>query len=101
MAVIEFEQAAFHRQLNSEFLLVLETGQTIRLQLAEVSDEVVTRRQKRFSILFRGPADSVLEQHLYNLKHSEMGELLLFLVPVFHDEAGTNYEAVFNQLTDG
>jgi Domain of unknown function (DUF6916) len=48
-----------------------------------------------FSLLFKGPAQPILEQRIYSLEHESIGALEIFIVPVAHDEAGTSYEAVF------
>ena len=48
-----------------------------------------------FSLLFLGPAEPVLPQHIYRLEHESIGPLEIFVVPVARDETGTTYEAVF------
>ncbi len=48
-----------------------------------------------FSLRFTGPREPPLEQRLYTLRHAELGELLLFLVPIAQDANGRTYEAVF------
>lgn len=48
-----------------------------------------------FSLIFRGPADGVLPQGTYPLTHPELGEQLIFLVPIGRDGDGVSYEAVF------
>lgn len=49
-----------------------------------------------FSVLFRGPAEPVLVQATYRLRHASLGELDLFLVPLGPRDDGIGYEAVFN-----
>jgi hypothetical protein len=49
-----------------------------------------------FAVAFRGPVDPPLPQDTYRLEHDGLGALDLFIVPVGRDEAGTDYEAVFN-----
>ena len=48
-----------------------------------------------FSLLFRGPADLELPQQICRLRHADLGELALFLVPLQPDREGSYYEAVF------
>ena len=48
-----------------------------------------------FSLLFSGPLEPFLEQHMYTLHHDELGKLEMFLVPVNQDQNGYYYEAVF------
>jgi hypothetical protein len=48
-----------------------------------------------FTLLFRGPAQTILPQQIYRLEHSGLGAIEIFIVPVGRSEAGTTYEAVF------
>jgi len=48
-----------------------------------------------FLLLFSGPLEPFLEQHMYTLQHDELGMIEMFLVPVKQDENGYYYEAVF------
>ena len=48
-----------------------------------------------FSLLFSGPLEPFLEQHMYTLHHDELGIVEMFLVPVKQDENSYYYEAVF------
>jgi hypothetical protein len=53
--------------------------------------------QTPFSLLFKGPAQPVLPQSTYRLKHDGEDRLLdVFLVPVSADATGVHYEAVFS-----
>ncbi len=49
-----------------------------------------------FSLLFRGAPDLHLPQQIHHLRHPELGELDVFLVPIQPDAGGSLYEAVFN-----
>jgi hypothetical protein len=49
-----------------------------------------------FSLIFIGPGDTILPQQLYRLTHREMGEVMIFLVPVGKDDRGVLYQAVFS-----
>jgi hypothetical protein len=51
-----------------------------------------------FSLIFVGPLEPVLQQSIRRLRHAELGELELFLVPVGPDQenTGIQYEAVFS-----
>jgi len=53
----------------------------------------VTRQQ--FSLVFRGPLESLLPQATHRLEHAELGSMSLFLVPIGPDGEGMRYEAVF------
>ena len=53
--------------------------------------------QSSFSLLFRGPLDTVLEERTYTLEETSLGALEVFLVPVGEEERGWFlYEAVFD-----
>ena len=90
----------FSPHLNSKFYVQLADG-FVELELAEVTPYVARPTDQsgmeRFSILFDGPG-VCLPQSLYHLKHEQMGELDIFLVPVSGDQRGYRYEAVFNSI---
>jgi hypothetical protein len=48
-----------------------------------------------FTMQFRGPAEPVLAQATYQLSHSTLGTLDIFVVPTAADADGASYEAVF------
>jgi hypothetical protein len=52
-------------------------------------------QREAFSLTFLGPADPILTQRIYRLRHAELGILEIFLVPVGSDSNGTRYEAAF------
>ncbi len=87
----------FRTHLNSHFTLPFENSEPIRLQLVEASALESTPRLQRqpFSLLFKGPQEPCLSQASYHLLHEDLGQLLLFLVPIQSDDQGTDYEAVF------
>ncbi len=49
----------------------------------------------QFSIVFACNETEVFEQGVYKISHKTMGEFELFLVPVFGDNKGVHYEAIF------
>jgi hypothetical protein len=49
-----------------------------------------------FALLFTGAGQQVMAQDVYALRHPELGELAIFLVPVGADAEGVRYEAVFS-----
>jgi len=92
------EHAEFAKHLNTKFRFRLNETETVEAELTDVSELLVSPRQERFSIVFRTSNDFLLEQGQRIIEHDEMGELILFLVPIGRDEDGTYYEAVFNRL---
>ena len=53
------------------------------------------RSRQQFSLFFSGPADVVLPQGTYALRHADLGDLDLFLVPLGPRDGGMRYEAAF------
>lgn len=49
----------------------------------------------QFSVIFSSSNTQAAQQGVYQVSHSEMGSFELFLVPVFGDEQGVHYEAIF------
>jgi hypothetical protein len=96
-----FEQ--FARQLNTYFT-VPNGAAVMRLQLVEVK-RVFARNlsaedsgNEKFSLLFRGPAQSPLTQDTHTFEHSQLGCVSIFIVPIAHlDATACHYEAIFNR----
>ena len=89
----------FSKHTGTEFQTEVNQ-QTFALKLAEVKGyipkENEQRGMERFSIFFDGPGEFRLPQGIYHLRHEQMGEIDIFLVPISGDEQGYRYEAVFN-----
>lgn len=49
-----------------------------------------------FSLLFRNSAPILFPQQIYAMRHSSIGEVGIFLVPVAQERGGFLYQAVFN-----
>jgi hypothetical protein len=96
----------FSAQLNTPFRIHLAPITTMEVELVEVTPKgafdsqqpQAAACQERFSIVFRGPHDKVLQQGMYQMQHNQLGAFELFLVPVGRDHDGVYYEAVFNRL---
>jgi len=73
------------------------TPEPIYFELIEVAGmgEKPDAQREPYSLLFRGPEQPVLEQSIVALKHEQLGELSIFLVPIGSDAQGMRYEAVF------
>lgn len=93
-------EESFSPHVKTKFQLQLDETQHVELELAEVKsykgESGPQPEWEQFSVIFRGPADLYLPQHIYTLRHEGMGEVALFLVPIGRDEQGFRYEAVFN-----
>lgn len=71
----------------------------IEIVLASVEDKGTVegaRAGGSFSLYFHGPADPMLLQAIHQMKHGELGEFGMFLVPVGRTADGFEYEAAFN-----
>ena len=88
----------FVTQLDTKFRIKVDETNAVDLVLTEVGELKTSDRQEQFSIVFRGPLELFLGQGLRELKHDEMGDFALFLVPIKQDENGFYYESVFNRL---
>lgn len=102
---------------QSEYFVVRVNGETIYLQLLEISDLAFesisdSARSKKdspsfkaklqeesFSLIFRSSSETMLQQNTWKLSHDTLGSIELFLVPVNRPEGPWHYyEAVFNRL---
>jgi hypothetical protein len=92
-----FSLGVFSEQLNTEFSLSLPE-QTIPLRLSEAVDKGSNARQEQFSLVFQGPLQPVLQQNTYSFKHTQLGEFMLFIVPIGQNGAGIQYQVIFNRL---
>ena len=52
--------------------------------------------RKPFSLIFRGPAQPLLPQAIYDFEHPIHGVIPIFIVPLGTDADGVTYEAVFS-----
>lgn len=90
----------FEPCLNDLFAVKLEDETGLELELIQVKPlgkaDPESKARRPFSLLFRGPMDSVLPQQMHQLENSKLGEMVLFLVPVGPDEDGMLYDASFN-----
>ena len=92
----------FAGRIGEHFAVSTEEGQAITLELVEATQGrepggLGPEGQERlqFSLVFRGPAQPMLPQSTYALRHDELGEVELFLVPIGPGGDGMRYEAVF------
>ena len=110
-------RSRFQERLSDYFQTTDGFGTPISLLLLQINDlpEVKKRieqsklstgeakklQEESFALIFRGPRELPLQQKIYTLRHPVMGEVEIFLVPVGRlraEDAGRDYEAVFNRL---
>jgi hypothetical protein len=94
----QLQPAMFTKHVGTQFDVLDGPSQTFSLTLAKIAEHVKTERQEVFSLFFQGPSAPFVAQGIHKLKHSHLGELELFLVPVGRDKDGFQYEAAFNNL---
>ena len=94
-----FTEAMFAENLNTTFY-VRDASNQIELKLVETTSISTMPHNIQFSIVFQGPPETILQQKIYKLDHERLGELDLFLVPIAKNDAGFQYEAVFNQVAE-
>ena len=68
------------------------------LTLTKLVEHTRTERNEAFSIFFCGSLNRFMPQGIYQLKHGQIGEFGIFLVPVAQTTDGFEYEAVFNYI---
>ena len=49
-----------------------------------------------FSLLFRNTSSFLFPQQTYRMRHSRVGEVGIFLVPIAREREGFLYQAIFN-----
>ena len=107
MNVTPLEQltcAAFAALVKTNFHVWIDAQNPLELELAEVTPPRITAggpngaAYENFALLFRGPADRILPQRIYQFESAALGRFELFIVPVGRDQTGTQYQATFNRL---
>jgi len=76
--------AGFAAQRDTQFAVAGFDGVALDLFEAVPLDRQAPD-EHRFSLMFRGPAQPMLEQATYTLAHAVMGRFAIFLVPVGRD----------------
>ena len=97
--VDRLNRSVFSDVLGSTFRLHLDEGGTVDLELIEASElkrQADTVERDPFSLVLRGPKDTILPQQIYTFEHDTIGQFGMFIVPIGPDDTGMLYEAVFN-----
>lgn len=75
---------------------------TVDLELIEITEHDYPH-QESFSVLFRGPEETLLEHDTYRVEHEELGSHELCLGPVVTgetDDETQHFEAAFSRLKE-
>ena len=91
----QFDRDVFANAVGTPFVAKTNAGFTLDLTLASVTDVRERPSQTSFSMIFVGPENYEIEQGLYDLEHSDLGSMQIFLVPVKFTDNRTYLEAVF------
>lgn len=89
----------FDSNLNTKFKIRHEEYGDVDLELVDVTPaRVESPDYESFSLTFLDAANRPLPQQTYTMKHGEIGEFELFIVPVKSDARGRHYQAIFNRI---
>jgi hypothetical protein len=91
-----FDRDRFAEEVGSSFTLKGADGESVGLELAEVSELKERPHQVSFSMVFLTPKSYVIEQGLQDLQHERLGEMQIFLVPIGVSNERMQLEAIFN-----
>lgn len=85
--------------LVGEAFLISHDDGDVEVELSEVQElgSESANTAQGFSLLFEGRGTPLI-QATYPVAHPDLGELLLFLVPVGEHEGVRQYEAIFTRL---
>ena len=104
MAVVSgsgpLKRSTFTPLLHSSFQMVDTSGRSLTVVLSQVNDlkpVVAPGSETRFGLVFEGPLSAARPQGTYRLRHSRIGEVLLFVVPVDRAVRNRQYEAIIFQ----
>lgn len=96
-----YNQALFQAHLNENFCIELANSEKLTLQLIEITPLGTQHPDKSsnesFALYFldREHPRSFLSQGTYTLKHENLGDLALFIVPMGPRQEGMLYEVIF------
>lgn len=94
----ELTHEDFAKSLNTTFQVQTDASNSVDLEAVELSELNQSAHQEQFSVVFRGPKEMFLGQGVRQFKHDQMGEFILFIVPINEDGTGCYYEATFNRV---
>ncbi|AVQ08879.1 TPA: hypothetical protein HH295_14370 [Xanthomonas vasicola pv. zeae] len=87
----------FAGSVNETFAAALNEGEVpFVLVEARPLPHARTAQRAPFSLLFRNGSAFLFPQQTYQMRHTRLGEIGIFLVPVARERDGFLYQAVFN-----
>jgi hypothetical protein len=95
LTVVRLEAATFAPHVGSRFEFVPAAGDPFEATLSGCEVTGAERLGRvPFTLSFHAPAGTGAPQQTFTVRHAELGELALFMVPLGPDERGARYEAV-------
>ncbi len=89
---------SFEASKNDVFDITFDDKNTLACRIEEINTSnapMVDDSSPQFSVIFSKPSPEIYEQGVYLVSHPKLGEFDIFLVPVFGDDEGVHYEAIF------
>lgn len=90
----------FARHVDQTFSAVINDGEVpfvlVEARALNPSQLPPGATRAPFSLLFRNSSAFLFPQQIYLMRHADIGEVGIFLVPVAREQAGFLYQAIFN-----
>jgi hypothetical protein len=97
-APVELDYEGFASLLRERFAMSVGPEDSVEVDLIEVNRGPQVPGTESFSLIFRAPQGTPVEQRIYELDHPAAGRLAIFLVPIGRQPEGLLLEASFNRL---
>lgn len=88
----------FSKNLNTKFKFYRADDEIFEGELVEVWELKNDNTLYSYAIEFLLPGDFGFDQRIIKIEHDELGTMELFIVPVWKNDLGIRYEAIFNRL---
>ena len=88
--------ADFEKLVGQSFSLTEVDDCQLQLDRVDSLEKQDESSRGPFALVFKGEHAEPLAQGTFELRHADVGELQIFIVPIGPTESGFLYEAVFN-----
>ena len=84
--------------VNETFTAALNEGEIefVLVEARPLDHQMANASRIPFSLLFRNTAAFLFPQQIYQMRHPNIGEVGIFLVPIAREREGFLYQALFN-----
>lgn len=90
----------FARHVDQTFSAVINDGEIpfvlVEARALDPARVLPGAARAPFSLLFRNASAFLFPQQTYLMRHEDVGEVGIFLVPIAREQAGFLYQAIFN-----